>query len=205
MDAVFWAGWTGCRCYLSGVSFRPDWETILHSSIGGDHPRPSGDASSLSPDGSPARRAASLCICPSVDPGKTSSVAPLLDCEPCHFQPDGTAGVNADGDLTHSPDYPTASQTCARLVPERLLLHATLTISPAMATAGRHHRSCVATSRRPHPNLLGSGLAHSPSLTHRPWCQRQRPSLRWIRAYTSGGNGAIVLSASATSGPPQGP
>ena len=26
------------------------------------------------------------------------------------------------------------------------------------------------------------GLARSPSLTHHPWCQRQRPSLRWIRA-----------------------
>ena len=74
-----------------------------------------------------------------------------LDCEQFHSQPDGTAGVNADGDLTHSPDYPTASQTYARLVPERLLLHATLTISPSIATAGRHHRSCAATSRRPHP------------------------------------------------------
>ena len=45
--------------------------------------------------------------------------------------PDGTAGVNADGDLTRPPDYPTALQTCVRLVPERLLLHATLTIRPA--------------------------------------------------------------------------
>ena len=102
----------------------------------------------------PARRANSLCICPSVGPGKTSSVAPWHDYEQFHSQPDGTAGVNADGDLTHSPDYPTASQTCARLVPERLLLHATLTISPAMATAGRHHRSCMATSPRPHTHLL---------------------------------------------------
>ena len=34
-------------------------------------------------------------------------------------------------DLTRPPDYPTALQTCARLVPERLLLHATLTIRPA--------------------------------------------------------------------------
>ena len=49
---------------------------------------------------------------------------------------DGTAGVNADGDLTHSPDYPTASQTCARLVPERLLLHTTLTISPLYRHGG---------------------------------------------------------------------
>ena len=114
-------------------------------------PRPSDDASALSPDGSPARRAASLCIFQSAGPGKASSVAPWLDCEQFHSQPDGTAGVNADGDLTRPPDYPTASQTCARLVPERLLLHATLTISPSIATAGRHHRSCVATSRRPHP------------------------------------------------------
>ena len=101
-----------------------------------------------------------------------------IDCEQFHSQPDGTAGVNADGDLTHSPDYPTPSQTCARLVPERLLLHATLTISPSIASAGRHHRSCVPTSRRPHPHLLESGQARSPSLAHHPLCQRHGPSLR---------------------------
>ena len=55
-------------------------------------------------------------------------------------------------------------------------------IRPAMATAGRHHRVCVPTSPRPHPHLLETGLARSPFLTHHPWCQRQRPSLRWIRA-----------------------
>ena len=38
---------------------------------------------------------------------------------------------------------------------------------------GRHHRASVAASRRPHPHLLESGLARSPSLTHHPWCQRQ--------------------------------
>ena len=58
-------------------------------------------------------------------------MAPWHDCERFHSQPDGAAGVNADGDLTRPPDYPTALQTCARLVPERLLLHATLTIRPA--------------------------------------------------------------------------
>ena len=42
-----------------------------------------------SPDGSPTRRAASLCIFQSAGPGKPSSVAPSLDCEPCHFRPDG--------------------------------------------------------------------------------------------------------------------
>ena len=31
------------------------------------------------------------------------------------------------------------------------MLHATLTISPSIATVGRHHRRGVATSRRPHP------------------------------------------------------
>ena len=136
-------------------------------------------------------------------PWKTSSVAPWHGCEQFHSQPDGTAGVNADGDLTRPPDYPTASQTCARLVPERLLLHATLTISPSIATAGRHHRRGVATSRRPHPlywnqarpvrlplpiilcviatahRFGGFGLTPLPG-TLLPGCQRQRPPLRWI-------------------------
>ena len=104
----------------------------------------------------PTRRAASLCICPSVGPGKPSSVAPWHGCERFHSQPDGTAGVNADGGLTHSPDYPTASQTRARLVPERLWPHATLTTSPSTATAGRQHPLCAATAPFTQPNLLGS-------------------------------------------------
>ena len=61
------------------------------------------DGSSPSPDGSPTRRAASLCIFPSAGPGKPSSVAPSLDCERFHSQPDGNTGVNADGDLTRPP------------------------------------------------------------------------------------------------------
>ena len=48
-----------------------------------------GGASSLWPDGSPARRAASLCIFPSIGLGKPNSVAPWPDCEPFHFLPDG--------------------------------------------------------------------------------------------------------------------
>ena len=39
-------------------------------------PRPSAGGSSLSPDGSAARRAASPCISPGAGPGKPSSVAP---------------------------------------------------------------------------------------------------------------------------------
>ena len=64
-------------------------------------------------------------------PWENSSAAPWHGCERFHSQPDGNTGVNADGDLTRPPDYPTALQTCARLLPERLLLHATLTIRPA--------------------------------------------------------------------------
>ena len=33
------------------------------------------------------------CIFHSAGLGKPSSVAPSLDCEPCHFRPDGTAGA----------------------------------------------------------------------------------------------------------------
>ncbi len=54
-----------------------------------------------------------------------------------------------------------------------------------MAIAGRHQRVWVPTSRRPHPHLLESGLARSPSLAHQPLYQRQCPSLRWIRAKLS--------------------
>ena len=34
----------------------------------------------------------------------------------------------------------------------------------------------------PSSPFIGSGQAHSPSVAHHPWCQRQCPSLRWIRA-----------------------
>ena len=40
-------------------------------------------------DGSPARHAASPCICHSAGLGKPSSVAPWPGCEPFHSQPDG--------------------------------------------------------------------------------------------------------------------
>ena len=41
----------------------------------------------------PARPAASLCICHRAGLGKPSSLAPWLDCEPCHCLPDGTDGA----------------------------------------------------------------------------------------------------------------
>ena len=85
-------------------------------------------------------------------------MAPWRDYAPCHFLPDGG-------------NQPAKGTPCPPPIE----------LCPAIATAGRHQRVCVPTSRRPHPHLLESGLARSPFLTHHPWCQRQRPSLRWIR------------------------
>ena len=48
-----------------------------------------GDASSPWPDGSPARRADSLCIFPGAGPGLSRPLSPWPDCEPSHSQPDG--------------------------------------------------------------------------------------------------------------------
>ena len=81
-------------------------------------------------------------------------MAPSLDCEPGHFRPDGAAGINTDVGLTRPPDYPTASQTRARSVPERLSLHTALIISPSSATAGRRHTLGVATAPCTQPYLL---------------------------------------------------
>ena len=67
-------------------------------------------------------------------------MAPWRGCAPFHSQPDCNAGVNADGDLTHSPGNPSSPPTRARSASERLLRHAALTISPSIATAGRHRR-----------------------------------------------------------------
>ena len=43
----------------------------------------------LAPDGSPARRADSLCIFPRAGPGLSRPLSPWPDCEPFHSQPDG--------------------------------------------------------------------------------------------------------------------
>ena len=49
-----------------------------------------------------------------------------------------------------------------------------------MVIADRHHRVCVATSRRLHPHLLESGLACSPSLTHHHF-RKFRYWVGWVR------------------------
>ena len=74
---------------------------------GGDHQDPPAAVLLYRRTAHPARRAASLCICHSTGPGKTSSVMPWHDCERFHSQPDGTAGVNAgrrSDPLTRLPD-----------------------------------------------------------------------------------------------------
>ena len=53
-----------------------------------------------------------------------------------------------------------------------------------MTTAGRHHRVCVATSRRPHPHILESGLARSPPLPIILCVYTSAHHFRWIRAKT---------------------
>ena len=124
----------------------------------------------------PARRAASLYIFPSVGPGKPSSVAPSLDCAPCHSQPDGNPSAT---------DPPSGQLN----VPANSHQLGPLGALPAyrLSNSARHGRTAAIIvpmwlpSRRPRPHLLGSGWARSPSLTHHPLCQRQRPSLRWIR------------------------
>ena len=123
--------------------------------------------SSPSPDGSPARRATSLCIFQSAGPGKTSSVAPWLDCAPCHLLPDGSL----------SPTDPPSGQLNIVANSHQLGPPGAL---PAyrLSNSARHGRTAAIIvpvwlpSRRPHPHLLGSSWARSPSLAHHPLCQR---------------------------------
>ena len=77
------------------------------------------------PDGSPARHAASHCICHSAGLGKPSSIVPWPDCAPCHSLPDG-----ARPPLTRQPTQrprklapaQSASASC-RVLSRHLALH----------------------------------------------------------------------------------
>ena len=89
-------------------------------------PRPFGDGSSPWPDGSPARHAASPCICHSAGLGKPSSVAPWHGCERFHSQPDG-----ARPQLTRHPPNRTSPQTRASPVREHLSPRPLPAISPS--------------------------------------------------------------------------
>ena len=112
------------------------------------------------------------CICHSAGLGKPSSVAPWHGCEPFLSQPD-----IARLPLTRHPANSTSQPTRANSVREGHSLPTAYRILPAMTTAGRHHRVCVATSRRPHPPYIGIGPGPFASPTHHPLCLHQRPSL----------------------------
>ena len=84
------------------------------------------------------------------------------DCGPCHSQPDGGAGnrpaIRPTGHSRQLALTRSARATsCLQPIEYRTPGH-----------CGRHHRVWVPTSRRPHPHLLESGLACSPSLLSTP-------------------------------------
>ena len=92
-----------------------------------------GDGSSPWPDGSPARHAASPCICHSAGLGKPSSVAPWHGCERFHSQPDG-----ARPQLTRHPPNRTSPQTRASPVREHLSPRPLPAISPYPTSPDGH-------------------------------------------------------------------
>ena len=65
-------------------------------------------------DGSPARRAASHCICHSAGLGKPSSIVPWPDCAPCHSLPDGGGGNRPP---SGQPNVPANSRQSGLRVP----------------------------------------------------------------------------------------
>ena len=83
---------------------------------------------------------------------------------------------------THPLDFPTASKTRARSVPERLWPHAALTISPSTTTTGRRHTLGVATAPCTQPYLLESNPPRLFPLPLIPCLPDMATSLRWIRA-----------------------
>ena len=88
----------------------------------------------------------------------------------------------------HSPGNPSSPPTRTNSVREGHFLPTAYRSRPPIWPPGRHHRASVTASRRPHPHLLGSGQARSPSLTHHlipvpiiPGINDRDVSLRWIR------------------------
>ena len=57
---------------------------------------------------SPARPAASPCICPRAGPGRTSSVVRWLDCGLCRSLPDGVAGARPFNQTAQPPGRPAS-------------------------------------------------------------------------------------------------
>ena len=101
---------------------------------------------------------------------------------PVQSRPASPSLTAATSPPTRHPAHGTSPPTRTNSAREGHFLPTGCRITPAMATARHQNRVGVATSHRPHPHLLASDLPRSPSLAHHAWCQRQRQSLRWIRA-----------------------
>ena len=84
------AAWLQCRCW------RTTWPDGRPASVWANRqqpPRPSGGVSSPWPDASPAKPAASLCICHRAGLGRTSSAPLSPNCALCPFHPDDNRGL----------------------------------------------------------------------------------------------------------------
>ena len=103
------AGGTG-----DGPQHRPLDSAHRSGRAGGDHQDPPAAVSSPWPDGSPARRAASHCICHSAGLGKPSSIVPWPDCAPSHSLPDGGGGNRPP---SGQPNVPANSRQSGLRVP----------------------------------------------------------------------------------------
>ena len=110
--------------------------------------RPSGGGSSPWPDGSPARRAASLCISPSIGPGKPSSIVPWPDCAPCHSLPDGGGGNRPP---SGQPKVPANSRQSGLRVP--------------LAASSPRYLALINTRRRSQSLPAATEDRHRPSST----------------------------------------
>ena len=127
----------------------------------------SGGGSSLWWDGSPARRAASLCISPGAGLGKPSSVAPWPGCKPFRSRPDGQPATD--------PTSPAISRHPGRESPLLRIL------SPSRASQLPHRAlgPCAATEDRPPASHIPQDPRPSPcsSLTHPLPLSSRRPSV----------------------------
>ena len=143
-------------------------------------PKPSDDASSLWPDGSPARRAASLYIFPSVGPGKPSSVALSLIARPA------TDGLTASS-ATAPASPPSPTRLPNRLKDSRQVgPRASLAAFCPDHLAQHHHRGPPTSPLRAYRTLHSAksiGIKPSPLflLPLIPCLTHMATSLRWIR------------------------
>ena len=142
-----------------------------------DHQDPSATVLLPGRDGSPARHAASPCICHSAGLGKPSSVAPWHGCERFHSQPDG-----ARPQLTRHPPNRTSPQTRASPVREHLSPRPLPAISPCPTSPDGPRGLPAAAEDRHRPHLPESCPDHRlplPLITH---SAAATSYLRWIRA-----------------------